>query len=130
MLHALSPDINSSTAAMLEANFANAQNLGLLVERIGGSNVVQFSALETSAVDMENKIAAGILLAKVCLGGGGEVSDCRIRRYVTVCFGLTSQYRATNPLVDCIGCQYAGWPLAARRLFGDGQRPDSVVARI
>ena len=106
----LPPEINSSTIALLNANLANAPSLGLDLQRIGGAHVIQFSAPNVTVADSQAEIEAGILLAKVCLGGAGDISVAEpqasqiARPHVTV--------SSTDPLVNCIGCQYAGWSLA------------------
>lgn len=107
---ALPPNINSSTVAMLQANLDNAQQLGLSVEQIGGASVIQFAATQETAVDKQARIEAGILLANVCLGGGGQVSV--VPPVAPQVDRLHVAVSSTNPLVDCMGCQYAGWPLA------------------
>lgn len=99
----LPPDINSSTIAMLKSSLADPQ-LGLLRKRIAGASVIQFAA------DQIGTLETGVLLAKVCLGGEAKVgvvdpeSNQISRPHVAV--------STSNPLVDCIGCQYAGWPLS------------------
>ena len=103
MQRTLPQGINSSAIKLLEAELARAPNLGLSVQRIGGGRVVQFSS------ENEFVLEAGVLLAKMCLGGNGEISVIApdasqvTRPHVAV--------STTNPLVDCIGCQYAGWLL-------------------
>lgn len=70
---------------------------------IAGASVIQFAA------DQIGTLETGVLLAKVCLGGEAKVgvvdpaSNQIPLPHVTV--------STSNPLVDCIGCQYAGWPL-------------------
>ena len=101
--------INSTIIAMLEVELANNAHLGLSVQRIAGASVIQFSAAKDALLNSEGDVEAGILLAKVCLGGTAEVSinapqATQIARpHVAV--------STTSPLVDCIGCQYAGWSL-------------------
>ena len=100
----LTPSINSTTVAMLESNLANPEQLGLSVERIGGATVVRFAA------DQRCSIEAAILLAKVCLGGGGEIAIVEpTPPQISLPHIAVS---IADPLVACIGCQYAGWPLA------------------
>ena len=106
----LRPSVNSATVAMLLANLGNAQNLGLSVEQIGAATVVQFSGPSAAAIDHEASVNAGILLAKVCLGGRGEVSV--VESVATQISRPHVSVSTAHPLVDCIGCQYAGWPLS------------------
>ena len=104
MPYPLRPNINSSTAAKLQAKLADGAGLGLSLVQINAANVVQFAA------DKVGTKQGGVLLAKICLGSEADVSivDPRpvqiSRPHVNV--------STSNPLVDCIGCQYAGWSLA------------------
>ena len=90
---------------MLKASLKDAERLGVLQQNVGGSNVFQFAADQVGTMD------AGILLAKVCLGGEAEVLvfDPAPAQITLPHIAVTSN----NPLVECIGCQYAGWPLSA-----------------
>ena len=60
-------------------------------------------------------VAAGKLLATICLGGEGliellDAADDQVKlKHVTVAID--------NPLIACMGCQYAGWPLATEDYF-------------
>lgn len=100
----LPPNVNSSTIAMLKSSFADAEQLGLRLANTSGATIVHFAA------DKFGTIEAGLLLAKICLGSKAEVAvvdptlDQISRPHIAV--------STSNPLADCIGCQYAGWPLA------------------
>lgn len=89
---------------MLESSLVDAQRLGLVRVSIAGASVVQFAA------DQVGTLEAGVLLAKVCLGGEAEVGivDPTSNQISLPHIAVST----SNPLVDCIGCQYAGWPLA------------------
>ena len=99
----LPPNINSSTIALLESSLVDAQRLGLVRVSIAGASVVQFAADEVGTME------AGVLLAKGCLGGDAEVSvvDPASNQISLPHIAVST----SSPLVDCIGCQYAGWPL-------------------
>jgi len=88
---------------MLESSLADPQR-GLLRKRIAGASVIQFAA------DQIGTLEAGVLLAKVCLGGEAKVGVVapEVNQISRPHIGVST----SNPLVDCIGCQYAGWPLA------------------
>ena len=99
----LRPSINSSTIALLESRLVDAERLGLLRTDIAGASVIQFAANKVGTME------AGVLLAKSCLGGQAEVSvvDPTSNQISLPHIAVAT----SNPLADCIGCQYAGWPL-------------------
>ena len=115
MPRTLRSNINSSAIVMLQSSLADSQRLGLSVEQIADASVVQFAGDQVGTID------GGELLARVCFGGAGEVtvvepSDQQVALpHVSV--------STTNPLVDCIGCQYAGWPLNVDGYFAMASGP-------
>jgi methenyltetrahydromethanopterin cyclohydrolase len=55
-------------------------------------------------------VEAGLAIAKICLGGLGEAdlaSDAKIARWP-----WTLAVRSSQPVIACLGSQYAGWSLA------------------
>lgn len=111
----LTDAINSATARTLREHLANADALGIEAKSIGETTVVQFAAAGKGTVD------AGILLAQLCLGLDGEIklhppTDNQVDRpHVSVAIA--------NPLVACMGCQYAGWPLSVGKYFAMASGP-------
>ena len=87
---------------MLESSLVDSQ-LGLLRKRIAGASVIQFAA------DQIGTLEGGVLLAKICLGGEAKVKvvDPESNQISLPHIAVST----SNPLADCIGCQYAGWPL-------------------
>ena len=63
-----------------------------------------------AGVKRRGGIEAGLGVARICLGGLGEValtSDATIRRWP-----WTLSVRSSQPVIACLGSQYAGWSLA------------------
>ncbi|WP_149498544.1 methenyltetrahydromethanopterin cyclohydrolase [Roseiconus lacunae] len=89
---------------------------GVTVREIGDANVYDFG------VKVDGTLAGGLALAEICLGGLGRVSlvPCDGQRFVSA----NSIYVQTDaPLVACLGCQYAGWPVQADDYFAMGSGP-------
>jgi methenyltetrahydromethanopterin cyclohydrolase len=63
-----------------------------------------------------------LLLAEACLGGLGRVSisGCDESRY-----GVANAVNVwtDQPLLGCLGCQYAGWPVSSEDYFAMGSGP-------
>lgn len=98
---------NASTIA---AEALQDPSLGIeAVEGYDGTSVLNFAS------DGKGTIPAGIVLAKICMGGLGEVS-------LTPADGLNLPLPRVNvstdhPLLACMAAQYAGWPLAGEKFF-------------
>jgi methenyltetrahydromethanopterin cyclohydrolase len=97
--------------------------------------VVETGSLGETLIDAGVKrrggIEAGLGVAKICLGGLGEVSlgsDPTIRRWP-----WTINVRSSQPVVACLGSQYAGWSLAHGEgrdaFFALGSGPARALAR-
>ena len=83
---------------------------------LGGATVLDFG------VKTPGSLAAGLVLAKACMGGMAEISIAAcdpdrlgVENAVTV---ITD-----HPLRSCLGCQYAGWPVQAEDFFAMGSGP-------
>ena len=112
---ALSPNINSSTVAMLKSGLSESQRLGLSLGRIAGANVVQFASDKIGTKD------GGVLLAKICFGGAAKVTVVEpSEQQIALPHVAVS---TVSPLVGCIGCQYAGWPLEIDGYFAMASGP-------
>jgi len=75
----------------------------------GGATVLNFAS------DGRGTISAGLMLAKICMGGLGEVS---IASPDSLELNLPRVNVSTDhPLLACMAAQYAGWPLAGEKFF-------------
>lgn len=95
----------------------HTQNFSRVVShKIAGATVLDFG------VQTPGSIQAGLLLAEVCMGGLGRVSvqPCEESRY-----GVANSVcvRTDHPLMACLGCQYAGWPVQTDDYFAMGSGP-------
>ena len=94
---------------------------------------ISFSVLANGArvVDLGVKAPGGLLagrgLAEICLGGLGEVG------FLPLCYGDVSlpgvSVAIDNPVVACLGSQYAGWKIQRGKFFAMGSGPARALAR-
>jgi methenyltetrahydromethanopterin cyclohydrolase len=111
----LTDNINSATAQTLRQRLSDATALGIEAHSIGGATVVQFAGQGKGTID------AGILLAQMCLGLDGKIQiDAPARHQIN---RPSVSVAITNPLVACMGCQYAGWPLSVGKYFAMASGP-------
>ena len=72
-------------------------------------------------------LAAGLRIAEICLGGLGAVrlgTDQAIPRWPWTVSVISSQ-----PVIACLGSQYAGWSLSQGEFFALGSGPARALAR-
>ncbi len=94
--------------------------LGCRSTVIGGAHVID------AGVDCRGSLAAGVLLARLCLGDRAQLS------LLPADFERLASHQAVfvqtdDPLVACLGCQYAGWPVTSEDFFAMGSGPMRMV---
>ncbi|OYP32301.1 methenyltetrahydromethanopterin cyclohydrolase [Rhodopirellula sp. MGV] len=87
---------------------------------IGGATVYDFG------VETLGSARAGRDLARVCMGGLGHV---RIAACDSEVFASSNQVlvQTDAPLIACLGCQYAGWPVQVDDYFAMGSGPARML---
>ncbi len=112
--------INTRTKKLIERGIAG---LGPAIERrdVNGANVIRFHDADRVAATK-----AGQLLAEACLGGSGAVSIVPSSFQVTE-NNLAIKVEIESPLVPCIGCQYAGWPISHEDFFAMASGPIRLI---
>jgi methenyltetrahydromethanopterin cyclohydrolase len=112
--------VNARAWTLFEALLDDAEALGLRVTR-GPAGEWLMDAGPPAG------IAAGLRIARVCLGGLGSVT-----------FGMdtalpdwpgTITVASSQPVIACLGSQYAGWRLTAEGYFALGSGPARALAR-
>jgi len=111
------PSVNASVAPLVDALVADARALRLGVERTpGGARLVD------AGIAHRGGLEAGRRIAEICLGGLGRVAlsagdpEWPLRVHV----------HTSDPVLACLGSQYAGWSLSggegkhAFRALGSG----------
>lgn len=103
MQHTVS--VNAHALPIVKYMIANADRLRLKVDKLGnGCTVID------AGIDAVGGLEAGRLIAEICMGGLGTVTLTH-----SATFGrwpLTVNVHSTNPVIACLGSQYAGWSLS------------------
>ena len=101
---------------------AEAESLRLGTFRHGGAMIID------AGIEHLGGVRAGLAVAEICMGGLGKVSvlpgqggkGARSRLAVT----------SNDPVISCLGSQYAGWDLKSGDFFALGSGPARAQANI
>ena len=107
-LHALAagwPGVGDIAAPLVEALVRDAATLRLHVDRLAGG-----ATLVDAGIDAPGGIEAGRRIAEICLGGLGRVTLQTRSGFARWPIGVA--VHTANPVLACLGSQYAGWSLA------------------
>ena len=99
------PSLHQTALPLLQRLIGAAAALRIGVEHLeNGATIVDAGITHTGGLE------AGRLIAELCLGGLGSVS--LVTGGQAERWPLTVHVHATNPVLACLGSQYAGWSLA------------------
>ncbi len=99
------PSINALTAPLVESLVADAEHLRLGVERLDNG-----CQLVDAGIAVPGCLEAGRRIAEICLGGLGSVSLSGSGPIAG--WPLSVHVHTTDPVLACLGSQYAGWSLS------------------
>src|SRR5690606_25104956 len=100
---------------------ADAARLQLGIEQgAGGCTVVD------AGIRAAGGLEAGRRIAEICMGGLGHVSLQTATVFPHWPWMLS--VHAENPVLSCLGSQYAGWSLAHEKFFSLGSGPGRALA--
>lgn len=117
------PSLARAVAPLVEALVADAVALRLKVTR--GPRDVR---IVDAGIATPGGLEAGRRIAEICLGGLGRVSlgpGGRFSPWDTLVSVTTS-----DPVLACLGSQYAGWSLASGDFFALGSGPGRATAAV
>lgn len=119
------PSVSARAAKLVEGIVADADALRCAVT-VGGAG----ERLIDMGAQVPGGLEAGRRLAEVCLGGLGTVTvhnDSGLKRWP---LGIT--VHAANPVVACLGAQYAGWQITEQEsgFFALGSGPARALSRV
>ena len=114
--------INQLSQSLVTAlvNDAQALNLKLFTHETGATII-------DAGIDATGGLEAGRRIAEICMGGLGKVSFSQDNRFENWPAGL--QVSAKNPVLACLGSQYAGWALSHKKFFSLGSGPARSIAQ-
>jgi len=70
---------------------------------------------------------AGLRIARICMGGLGKVE---LTMSATEQWPLNVEVRSSQPVLACLGSQYAGWNLSEGKYFAMGSGPVRILAGV
>lgn len=101
-------------------NDANALNLNVYPHATGATIV-------DAGIEATGGLEVGRRIAEICMGGLGQVSFVQNSHFENWPAGI--QVTAKNPVLACLGSQYAGWALSFEKFFSLGSGPARCVAQ-
>lgn len=108
--------INTQTAQHFSQVFDSPTYLGCLASESSGAKIID------AGVNCGGGLEAGLFLAKLCMGGLAKV---RLTSISEAEYGVSQGVwvQTDQPIMSCLGCQYAGWPVQTDDFFAMGSGP-------
>ncbi|WP_371345312.1 methenyltetrahydromethanopterin cyclohydrolase [Ancylobacter sp. IITR112] len=114
------PSVAALSAPLVDALIANAAPLRLDISRSPcGARIVD------AGISARGGLEAGRRIAEICLGGLGAVGLATSGRFPR--WGTMVTVTTADPVIACLGSQYAGWSLAEGDFFALGSGPGRAL---
>ncbi len=113
--------VNKLTQPLVQELVDNADKLRLKVQKLeNGCTIID------AGINVPGGLEAGRIITEICLGGMGTVSISQSP--YTANWPLTVNVHASNPVLACLGSQYAGWSLSHEKYYALGSGPARAMA--
>lgn len=110
------------SAPLVAELVANAAALGCAVSKHEtGATIVD------AGIQVPGGLEAGRLIAEICMGGLGNVALRHVPQFAN--WPLSVVVTAKQPVIACLGSQYAGWALSHEKFFSLGSGPARAIAQ-
>jgi methenyltetrahydromethanopterin cyclohydrolase len=123
------PSVNALSERLVTRLVDHAARLGVAITRTDSGTVIA-----DAGVDARGGIEAGVLIARICMGGLGRVA-VRANFDAAPLWPTMIEVSTSSPVLACLGSQYAGWSLAAtkeqtggKKFFSLGSGPARALA--
>ena len=114
--------INWLYQPLVDALLHDAKQLNLLVtQHASGATIVD------AGITVVGGVEAGRRIAEICMGGLGRVSLLQSPQFAHYP-DIVNAY-SQNPVLACLGSQYAGWALQHEQFFSLGSGPARSIAQ-
>jgi methenyltetrahydromethanopterin cyclohydrolase len=113
--------VNKHTQPLVKQLLDNADKL-----RIGVEILENGCTLIDAGIKAVGGLEAGRIIAEICLGGLGTVSISHST--YTTHWPLSVNVHTGNPVLACLGSQYAGWSLSHEKYYALGSGPARALA--
>lgn len=119
------PSVNEAAAPMMQSLIDDADRLRLIVHELDSGPVIVDAGIEA-----QGGLEAGRRIAEICMGGLGQVSVQVSQTFPR--WPLHVTVHTANPVLACLGSQYAGWSLSGeasdKRFQAMGSGPARALA--
>ena len=115
------PSVNQLANPLVKSLLDNAKSL-----RLGADRLANGCTIVDAGINNAGGVEAGRLIAEICMGGLGHVSLHTSNRFSHWPWMLS--VHSNNPVLSCLGSQYAGWSLAHDKFFSLGSGPGRALA--
>ena len=115
--------LNDNAKRIAEDMVRDAESL-----RIAVSKGSQGETLIDAGSKAIGSVEAGLRMAEAAMGGLGTISATMDR--ASSMWPLTLQVRSSQPVLACLGSQYAGWNLSSKGYFAMASGPARALARV
>jgi methenyltetrahydromethanopterin cyclohydrolase len=113
--------VNTLTQPLVRQLIENADKLRLDVQHLkNGCTIID------AGINAPGGLEAGRIITEICLGGMGVVT--LTQSSYTKNWPLTVNVHTSNPVLACLGSQYAGWSLAHEKYYALGSGPARAMA--
>ncbi len=113
--------VNKLTQPLVQELITNAAKLRVGVEKLeNGCTIID------AGINHVGGLEAGRIIAEICLGGMGTVTLGH--RSYTDNWSLSVNVHTGNPVLGCLGSQYAGWSLSHEKYYALGSGPARAMA--
>src|SRR6185312_14054944 len=114
------PSLNQLSAPLVAALLKDAVAL-----RLGVAHDASGATLVDAGIDAPGGIEAGRRIAEICLGGLGHVT---LGATSGTAWPSSVTVHTADPVLACLGSQYAGWSLKHEKFFALGSGPGRSLA--
>ena len=116
-----SASVNKLAQPLVKTLLDNAAALRVGVEQLkNGCTIID------AGIKVPGGLEVGRIIAEICMGGLGKVSISQ--RAYTANWPLSVNVYSSNPVLSCLGSQYAGWSLSHEKYYALGSGPARAMA--
>jgi methenyltetrahydromethanopterin cyclohydrolase len=113
--------VNKLSQPLVNELLNNADKLRLHITKMANG-----CTLIDAGIQAPGGLEAGRIITEICLGGMGTVS--LTHSAYTEKWPLTVNVHTSNPVLACLGSQYAGWSLSHEKYYALGSGPARAMA--
>lgn len=113
--------VNKLSQALVAQLLGQADKLRLGITRLdNGCTIID------AGIHVPGGLEAGRIIAEICMGGLGTVAISHTP--YTANWPLSVSVYSSNPVLSCLGSQYAGWSLSHEKYYALGSGPARAMA--